>query len=609
MRKRKLALFMVMILAIFTLNGCITKVVEVEDAPVQETTNQEVTEVAKVAEGTKFNAGTYEAEATGMKGPVVAKVTVTADEIADLVVTAAEDTPNIGDVAAEQIAKEIVTTQSLAVDAISGATVTSNAAILAVTEALQKAGATAETLEFLKDPKNKTAQKSQALEDLNVDVVVIGAGGAGMSAAIEVNAAGHSVVILEQLPIVGGNTNRATGGLNAAETKIQEENNIQDTKEIFYQDTMKGGKDLNDPELLRTMVENAPGAIEWLNALGANISRVSFSGGQTNARIHTVADGSPIGPVIVRVLKNELDKQNVEILLNMTATEIIAEDGVVVGVVAEDKNGNTLKVNAKAVILATGGFGANSEMVELYREDLKGFFTTNHPGATGGGILMAQAVGADLTDIEQIQIHPTTDPKTGYLFTEGLRGEGAILVNNSGERFTNELLTRDVVSQNILNQPNGTAYLIVDEAMHGHNAALAGYISDGYAVSGDTIEDLAKAINVDPAVLANTLTEYNKAIEAGKDELFGRESLSVQLTTAPFYAIPVTPSIHHTMGGVKIDTSTHVIGLDGKPISGLYAAGEVTGGVHGGNRIGGNAVADIIVFGRIAGQTASSELK
>ncbi len=558
------------------------------------------------AAGGKFTPGTYEGVSKGHGGEIKATVTVSADKIESIEITADGETGSIGDGAVAQLTGDIINTQSLAVDAVSGASESSAGIIEAVTLALEKAGA---NINDLKDPANKLAVEEAKQEDLDVDVVIVGSGGAGLSAAIEAKEAGKSVVILEQMPIIGGNTNRATGGLNAAETTIQEENGIKDSKQTFYDDTLKGGHNINDPELLRTLVDNAPEAIYWLNDMGAGISRVSLSGGATNPRIHTPADGSAIGPVVVNVLSEKLKELGVDILLNSKAVKLIQQDGAVVGVEAVDKNENPFKVNAKAVILATGGFGANSEMVVQYRPELEGFSTTNHAGATGSGIVMAQEAGADLMQIEQIQIHPTTDPESGYMFTEGLRGDGAILVNKEAKRFTNELLTRDVVSQNILKQTDKMAYLITNQEMVDENASLAKYIKEGYATKGDDLALLAGELNLDAATLEATLKTYTQFVKDGKDTEFERAHLTQTLEAGPYYAIPVTPGVHHTMGGVKIDTQTHVLNPEGQAISGLYAAGEIAGGVHGGNRIGGNAVADIIVFGRIAGQTAAAELK
>lgn len=554
----------------------------------------------------KYTAGTYEGVSKGHGGEITAKVTVSTDKIDAIEISAKDETGSIGDGAIDQLTEEIISTQSLAVDAVAGASESSNGIIEAVTLALEKAGA---DITALKDPANKIAVAEKKQEDLNVDIVIVGSGGAGLSAAIEAKEAGKSVVILEQMPIIGGNTNRATGGINAAETTIQADNGIKDSKKVFYEDTLKGGQNINDPELLQTLVDNAPDAVYWLNDLGAGISRVSLSGGATNPRIHTPADGSPIGPVVVNVLSKKLKELQVDILLQSKAVKLITQDGAVVGVEAVDKNNNPFKVNAKAVIMATGGFGANSEMVVKYRPELEGFSTTNHSGATGTGIVMSQEAGADLMQIEKIQIHPTTDPKSGYLFTEGLRGDGAILINKEAKRFTNELLTRDVVSQNILKQTDKVAYLITNQEIADDNASLAGYIKDGYATKGDDLASLASQLNMDAATLEATMKTYAQFVKDGKDTEFERAHLTHSLEAGPFYAIPVTPGVHHTMGGLKIDTKTHVLNKEGQAISGLYAAGEVAGGVHGGNRIGGNAVADIIVFGRIAGQTAAAELK
>lgn len=589
MRKRSFIGFLVLSLVMALLVGCS-----------QNSAGQDA-----AAKG-KFTPGTYEGVSKGHGGEITAKVTVSADKIEKIEISADDETGSIGGGAVDQLTTEIIGTQSLAVDAVSGASESSAGIIEAVTLALEQAGA---DIEALKDPANKLAVVEERQEDVTVDVVIVGSGGAGLSAAVEAKEAGKTVVVLEQMPIIGGNTNRATGGINAAESSVQKELGIKDSKETFYQDTLKGGHGINDPELLRTLVDKAPEAVDWLNELGAGLAKVTLSGGATNPRIHQPADGSAIGPIVVDVVSKKLEELQVEIMLNTKATKLIEKDGTVVGLEAIDKNGNPFTVNAKAVVLATGGFGANSEMVEKYRPDLKGFNTTNHAGATGSGIVMAQEVGADLMQIDQIQIHPTTDPNTGYLFTEGLRGDGAILVNKESKRFTDELLTRDVVSQNILKQTDGVAYLIVNQEMAGSIKALSGYIKDGYATKGDDIASLATAVGIDSAALEETMETYAGYVRNGKDEEFDRQHLTQTLEVGPYYAIPVTPSIHHTMGGLKIDKQTHVLSTEGQVIPGLYAAGELTGGVHGGNRIGGNAVADIVIFGRIAGQTAAAEIK
>lgn len=568
------------------------------------TTTAAATSTAGNAGSTGFKAGTYSAEQKGHNGPIKVEVTVGSDQIEAITVDAAAETVGLGDVAIDKVKTQILESQGLGVDTVTGATVSSTAFLAAVTDALTQAGG---DISALKTIKPQTA--SIPVKDLATDIVVIGAGGAGMTAAVEAVSAGRKVIVVEKMPIVGGNTSRATGGMNAAGTSIQAAAGIKDDVETFYNDTFTGGKEENDPEMLRILVENSAAAVDWVNELGAGLTRVSLSGGATNPRIHTPDDGSAVGPVIVKVLHEKLTELGVEILTETTAIDIIEEGDAAVGIVAKTADGQEFKIKAKAVIIATGGFGANAEMVQSFRPDLVGFSTTNHSGATGDGLKLAEDLEADLDDIEFIQIHPTTDPKSGYMFTEGLRGDGAILVNQAGKRFTDELLTRDVVSANILKQTEGIAYLVTNEAMRAENAALAGYVTKGYATECATLADVAKYLGVDAAVVEETMAGYETAITSGKDDLFGRTHLTKSLAQGPWYLLKVTPGIHHTMGGLNIDDKAHVINEDGEVIKGMYAAGEVTGGIHGANRIGGNAVTDIIVFGRIAGQTAAAELE
>ena len=298
--------------------------------------------------------------------------------------------------------------------------------------------------------------------------------------------------------------------------------------------------------------------------------------------------------------------QRVQTLLNTTATELLTDaNGAVVGVKATGSTGETITVNAKAVVLTTGGFGANLDMVTEYKPELKGFMTTNAAGAQGQGIEMATAIGAGTVDMDQIQIHPTVEANTAALITEGLRGDGAVLINAEGKRFIDEVGTRDVVSAAEIAQTGSYSWLVVDQAMVDASSVIQGYIKKGYTVTGETYEELGKAMGVDEAAFAETMKTWNGYVEAKNDPDFGRTSFANPLDTAPYYAIKVTAGVHHTMGGLTINTNTEVLKEDGTVIPGLFAAGEVTGGVHGANRLGGNAVADFTVFGRIAGKAAS----
>ena len=384
-----------------------------------------------------------------------------------------------------------------------------------------------------------------------------------------------------------------------------------DSVELMELDTMIGGKGVNDPELVKTLCENTADSITWLEGVGAPLTSVGAFGGASVKRIHRPvnAEGKTVsvGAYIVPILEKNLADAGVEVILNTTVDTILTDaNGAACGVTGVAADGSKLTVNADAVILATGGFGANLDMVVSYKPELAGFMTTNAAGIQGQGIVMAQALGAATVDMGQIQIHPTVEANTASLITEGLRGDGAILVNAEGKRFIDEVGTRDVVSAAEIAQPGSFGYLIVDQAMVDASNVIQGYIKKGFTTQGDTYEALAKELGMDEAAFAETMNTWNACVEAKSDAEFGRTSFANPLNTAPFYAIKVTPGVHHTMGGLKINSETQVLTEDGSAIPGLFAAGEVTGGVHGANRLGGNAVADFVVFGRIAAESAAS---
>ena len=600
---------------------------------------------------------TYTGEAFGhdKENPVKVTLTIKDKTITKVEVDASHETNGIGSKAAETMPGAIVAANSLDVDGVSGATQTSKAIIEAATAALKQAGLEPSDL----TSKKTTATKAKDIEE-TVDVVVVGAGGAGMTAAITATDAGKKVIVVESQPIAGGNSVRSTGGMNAAKTPYQDKNEFKeaagvektlataaekfadnetitalaatvksqwdayqanpqgyfDSVELMELDTLIGGKGKNNPELVKTLAENSAAAIEWLASIGAEVKNVGAFGGASVKRIHRPvnADGkvTAVGAYIVPILEKNLQDRNVQFLFDTTANEIIMKDGKAVGIKATGKDGHKVTINAKSVVIATGGFGANAEMVEKYKPELKGFATTNAEGAQGQGIEMATAVGAATVDMDQIQIHPTVhieEDGNAHLITEGLRGDGAILVNAEGKRFYDEVSTRDKVSAAIIAQPDKSAWLVVDQSMVDKSAVIAGYIKSGYTVTGATYEELAKAMGVDEATFTSTMNTWNQAVEAKSDAEFGRTSFANPLTTAPYYAIKITPAVHHTMGGIVINPKAEVLNEKGEVISGLFAAGEVTGGVHGANRLGGNAVADFVVFGRISGQSAADNAK
>ena len=594
-------------------------------------------------------SGDFTGTAKGFGGDVSVTLTLTDGAITGCTAEGKDETEGVGSQAIAKMPGEIAESGSIAVDGVSGATITSTA--------IKEAAAAALTAAGLNPDDYKTAVENDAsAEDSTVDadVVVVGAGGAGMTAAITAAAEGKSVVILESQSMVGGNSVRATGGMNAGKTVYQDENEFGesagvektlktaaekyadnetitalaktvseqwaayqanptgyfDSVELMELDTMIGGKGINDPELVETLCANSADAIDWLDEHGITLHNVSSFGGASVKRIHRPvnAEGKTVsvGSYMIPLLQENCEKAGVKMMLDTTATEILTDaNGAAVGVKATGASGETVTVNAKAVVLATGGFGANLDMVVKYKPELKGFMTTNAPGIQGQGIEMAEAIGAATVDMDQIQIHPTVEANTAALITEGLRGDGAILINEEGQRFIDEVGTRDVVSAAEIAQTGSYSWLVVDQAMADASSVIQGYIKKGYTVTGATYEELGKAMGVDAAAFAETMEKWNGYVEAKNDPDFGRTSFANPLNTAPYYAVKVTAGVHHTMGGLKINANTEVLNEKGEVIPGLFAAGEVTGGVHGANRLGGNAVADFTVFGRIAGAAAS----
>lgn len=539
--------------------------------------------------------GTFIGKSDGRNGPIEVAVTIKDGKVADAEIVNDCETPEIAETAKKAIISNFLkagNTDSL--DAVSGATVTSNALLDAIDEALAIS--------------QGTKKAAIIYKDCEYDIVIIGSGGAGLTAATEAAGKGAKVLVLEKMGIIGGNTNYSTGGINASYTKEQQRLGIKDSKEVFFNDTMKGGQYLNDPELVTTLVEKSSDIVEWLQSpiIGADLSDVGMFGGATNKRIHRPKGGQAIGAHLVPLLQKAALNQGAEIRLNNKATDILSDNGKVCGVKVAYESGE-YTVHTKAVIVATGGFGANPEMVELYQPSLAGFATTNHKGATGDAFAMVEKFDAQLIQMDQIQTHPTVAKGSGIMITEAVRGNGAILVNKNGRRFVNEMKTRDIVSAAILKCPEKVAYLIFDQGVRDSLKAIETYSKQNLLSQGANLTELARVISIDAVTLEYTINEYNKAVLAKHDSEFERTSASMERTIskAPFYAIEVEPAIHHTMGGLKINSKAQVLNKKGEAIPGLFAAGEVTGGIHGAERLGGNAVADICIFGKIAGESAA----
>lgn len=543
----------------------------------------------------KFKPGLFVETVQDDSRELVVNVSLENDRIADIVL-AGEPAQSVEFTTSfEEIRERILTANTPHVDAITGATSQSEAVKKAVAKAM------------VKSSKALAAEEGCATDTpKQYDVVVIGSGGAGLSAAIQAHDDGARVLIVEKMPTIGGNTIKASAGMNAAETRFQRVKGIEDSKALFYAETLKGGKNKNNPQLLQRFVENAPEAIEWLATRGIMLNDITTTGGMSIDRTHRPRDGSAVGGYLISGLVRNVTRRGIDVMLDTSVDEILLTEGEVSGVRLLNDEQEQITVQTRSVVVATGGFSANSAMVVKYRPDLAGFVTTNHKGATGGGIALLEQIGAGTVDMGEIQIHPTVEQNTSYLISESIRGGGAILVNQQGNRFFNEMETRDKVSTSIIGLPEHYAYIVFDEHVRAKNKAADEYIAKGFVTSASSPRALAAKLGMDEHAFLATLERYNGFVEKQHDDDFGRTTaLRNPINEGPFHAIRIAPGVHHTMGGVTITTEAEVLNTEQQAIPGAYAAGEVVGGIHGGNRIGGNAVADIIIFGTLAGHQAA----
>ncbi|WP_289356360.1 flavocytochrome c [Paenibacillus sp. S-12] len=547
-------------------------------------------------------------EGDGKHGAIKVEVTFENNEIKDIKVLEQKENEVLAEPVYKQLKENMISTNTAEVDAISGSSMTSHGFIDAVKDAVSKAGLT------LIAKKADSSNKSEEPAEQTYDIVVVGAGGAGFSAAIEAKKAGASVVLLEKMPTVGGNTLISGGEMNAANTWVQQKLGIKDDVELFIKDTLKGGDNVGDPEMVRTMAENATQAAEWLK----DEIKVEFLpdhlfqfGGHSVKR--ALIPQGHTGAELITKLKKHLDGAGIPLKTNTKADKLLTDaSGKVIGVEATGENGSKLTFHAnKGVIIASGGFGSNVEMRKQYNPEYdEKYMTTDAPGSTGDGIVMAQAAGAALTNMASIQTYPICNPKTGVIsLVADSRFDGAILVNQSGKRFVEELERRDVISKAILAQEGKYAYQLWNEDIANiskthevHKDEYDMLVKEGVLYKADTLEEAAKFFNIDPAALKATIERVNGFAKAGDDKDFHHRAGLKDMSKGPYYIEKAVPSVHHTMGGVVINKTTQVLNEKGQPIPGLFAAGEVTGVIHGKNRLGGNAVADAITFGRIAGQ-------
>ena len=613
-------------------------------------------------------AGTYEGTGKGRNGDIVVAVTLDDDAvITNIEVKEQQETEGVGDIAFDQMIPKMVEHNTVAVDAVATATLTSNGLLEAVRNALTAAGVNPD------DYNGEVSATTGEDTTYDVDVAVVGAGGAGMAAAAAAAENGASVLVLEKAAAIGGNTKLGEGTYNVADPERQKQLTMtadnckeveaaldvktddpayqalidatradyekwqaEDGKTLFDSpnwhalQTYLGGGSIDNIELIETYANGAVDALDWLeNTIGVPFKNdyIFMAIGGKWARGHQVdliaATGKESdngGRIYIEKLQNYAEKLGTQIETNAKVTTLtVGDDGAVNGCIAERTDGSTITVNAKSVILATGGYAASSDLVYKYSN---GTITTKLTScaatSTGDGLALAENVGGSLINLDQIQVHPLGDPIddcgcVSEFVGNWLSATEYMFVNKEGKRFINEDNTRYAISMAELQQTDGQMWLIVD------SSAIAGddtrselidkLLSDGHSVKADTLDELAEKIGVDANTLKATVEAYNAGMTSGKDEFGKATSEDSTILQAPFYASLRTPTVHYTMGGIQIDTGAHVLNADGNTIPGLYAAGEVASGIHGNNRLGGNAYPDIITFGRIAGTNAAADAK
>ncbi len=615
---------MAAILFIFVI-ACQSQSTETSSSTVEINTSEES---SKKAEGGLYTPGIYSAIVTGMKEMTVT-VTFSEDAITTIELDH-EETPGIGEPVCDSLPIQIIELQGLGIDAVAGATLSSMAILDGVADCVEQAGGDVAALKAVKPQIIDNGD-----EELTADVVVIGAGGAGMAAAVTANQEGKTVIVIEKTSNMGGNTTLAGGAFNAVDDGSETALARNDSVDLYYEQTFHGGDQQGDPELVRTLVENAWDGVLWLKELGMEFELGVFTvtGGIYERAYKPV---EPEGSGFFKAYRSYMESHaGITIKYKTTAESLIVENGAVVGVACTGEAGNQVIVKANhGIILATGGFSQNIEMRKKYNAETNLWPTldetipsTNTPAITGDGITMAQAVGAELVQMGNIQLLPLGDPNTGSLSGNIEHAvESRIFVNQEGNRFVNEGGRGDEMTLHLFEQPDTTMYIIMDsdtypngDEANNFNERISDLVAAGRVYKADTLEELAGMIHVSAENLVKTVEEYNRHclggdLEGQEDE-FGRtlftdtDKINNGINQGPFYAAERMPTVHHTMGGVKINTSTQVINTQGDVIPGLFAAGEVTGGIHGSNRLGGNALTDTIVFGRIAGKSASDYMR
>ena len=547
----------------------------------------------------------------GKDGDIKVQVTFDANKIQSIKVLSQNENPVLAEKVFTDLKDNVVKTNSTDLDAISGATFSSKGFLAAVKDAAKKAGVT-----LTKDGQKSLKKAASMIPAKSTyDVVVVGA--AGFAAAIEAKNTGASVVMLEKMPTVGGNSLISGAEMNAARNWVQPKLGIlDDSAERHAQDTYIGGDKKGDLEVIRTMTGNALSAAKWArDYIGVRFEpdNLFMFGGHTRKR--ALIPYGQTGTEFITKLYAKANELKIPVITNMKAVELIKDaSGRVVGVKAT-MNGQNYEFDAKGgVVLATGGFGHNAAMVKKYDPSLdERFKSTDSPSATGEALYMAERAGAELVNMQYIQTYPICDPVSGSIeLIADARFDGAILINQKGQRFVEELGRRDVISHAILAQPGSYCWVLwndkignISKTVEAHPDEYSVFTKTGTMKTCGDLKCIAEFTKIPYSNLKATIDRVDSMTGPGNDKDFHNRGGLVDMSQGKYYVVKAVPSIHHTMGGIRINPKSQALDKNGKVIPGLYAAGEVTGVTHGTNRLGGNAYADILVFGRIAGEGAA----
>ena len=560
---------------------------------------------------------TAEGTGVGKHGDITVAVTFDAGKIQDIKIVKNAENPILAKKVFTDLKDQVVALSSTDVDLVSGATFSAKGFIDAVNDAAKKAGVT-----LAKADKKALKKAARELpKTSNYDVVVIGAGGAGFSAAITARNAGANVVLLEKMPAVGGNSLISGAEMNVAKNWVQPKLGINDdSPELHAQDTFKGGDGKGDMKVINVMTHEALDAAKWCrDYLGVRFEddNLFFFGGHSRKR--ALIPVGHTGTEFIAKFQAKADELGIPVITNMKAEELIKDkDGRVVGVKAT-MDGSEYTFNAKGgVVLATGGFGANPEMVKKYNPKIdERFKTTDAPGTTGEALYMAERAGAQLVNMGYIQTYPICDPISGAIeLIADARFDGAIMLNQEGKRFVEELQRRDVLSEAILNQTGRYCWVLwndkigsISNTVKAHANEYEAFTKQGIMTTCDDLKCIADFTKIPFDQLRKTVKRVSDMAGKGNDKDFNHRAGLMDMQQGKYYVIKAVPSTHHTMGGVRINEKAEALTAEGKVIPGLWAAGEVTGVTHGTNRLGGNAYTDIIVFGRIVGEAAAKAAK